>query len=92
VKHHPLVVKITQAARPNYDVYVGRPSTWGNPFRSGRDGTRAEVIAKYEALVRSQPEFMARIKRDLKGKILGCYCAPLPCHANILATIANEEP
>jgi hypothetical protein len=27
-------------------VYIGRGSKWGNPFVIGRDGTRAEVIAK----------------------------------------------
>jgi hypothetical protein len=36
------------------DVYVGRPSKWGNPFVIGRDGSREEVIAKYRAwIVRS---------------------------------------
>ncbi|MHB8407807.1 MAG: DUF4326 domain-containing protein [Acidiferrobacterales bacterium] len=30
-----------------YDVYVGRPSKWGNPFVVGRDGSRSEVIQKY---------------------------------------------
>jgi hypothetical protein len=28
-------------------VYVGRPGPLGNPFVVGRDGSRAEVIAKY---------------------------------------------
>jgi hypothetical protein len=28
---------------------------------------------------------------DLKGKTLGCYCAPLPCHAQILACAANNS-
>jgi len=27
-------------------VYIGRPSKWGNPFVIGRDGSRADVIAK----------------------------------------------
>ncbi|PIW12451.1 MAG: hypothetical protein COW35_01440, partial [Candidatus Infernicultor aquiphilus] len=31
----------------NYDVYIGRPSKWGNPFTIGKDGTRSEVIEKY---------------------------------------------
>ena len=30
-------------------VYIGRPSKWGNPFVIGRDGARADVIAKYRA-------------------------------------------
>ena len=33
------------------DLYIGRPSKWGNPFVIGRDGTRDEVILKYAELV-----------------------------------------
>lgn len=29
-------------------IYIGRPSPLGNPFTIGPDGTRDEVIAKYE--------------------------------------------
>lgn len=72
-------------------VYVGRPSKWGNPFKAGRDGTREEVIAKYEQWLRDQPHLVAVAKRELRGKVLGCWCAPLACHADVLVRIANEE-
>lgn len=72
-------------------VYVGRPTKWGNPFVVGRDGTREAVIAKFEAYLRGSPELMATIKRELKGKDLVCWCVPLPCHAQVLMQIANEE-
>ena len=26
----------------------------------------------------------------LKGKVLGCWCKPGPCHGDVLARIANE--
>jgi len=32
-------------------VYIGRPSKWGNPFVIGRDGSRADVIAKYRTWI-----------------------------------------
>lgn len=35
-------------------VYIGRPGKWGNPFVIGRDGSRAEVIAKYRTWLASQ--------------------------------------
>ena len=73
-----------------YEVYVGRPSKWGNPFVTGRDGTREEVIAKHEKWFLSQPELVAEAKRELRGKVLGCWCAPLACHADVLARVANE--
>jgi hypothetical protein len=35
---------------------------------------------------------MKAIKRELRGKVLGCWCDdPLPCHARTLARIADEE-
>jgi Domain of unknown function (DUF4326) len=65
-------------------VYVGRGSPWGNPFKIGRDGTRAEVIARFEREI--LPEFDVSM---LRGKDLLCWCAPLPCHADLLLKKAN---
>ncbi len=69
-------------------VYCGRPSPWGNPFVIGRDGTRTEVIAKYEIWIMRQPHLLARLDR-LKGRDLICWCAPCACHCDILLRLAN---
>lgn len=71
-------------------VYIGRPSKWGNRYVIGRDGTREEVISKFEAWVRSQPELVAEIKRELRGQDVICWCDPLACHGHVLVRIANE--
>jgi hypothetical protein len=73
-----------------YDVYIGRPSKWGNPFEIGRDGTRYEVIEKYRVWIQSQPKLLADLG-ELKGKVLGCFCAPLACHGDVLEQLANER-
>ena len=31
-----------------------------------------------------------KIKHELKGKDLVCWCAPQPCHADVLLEIANS--
>lgn len=78
-----------------YDVYVGRPSPWGNPFSHVpsdapyRVASREEAIQKFEEWLLAQPALVARVKRDLRGKVLGCWCAPRPCHGDVLARIAN---
>ena len=64
-------------------------SKWFNPFRIGRDGTREEVIAKYENWIRTQPKLLAALP-ELKGKVLGCWCAPKPCHGNVLIKLVGE--
>lgn len=84
---HPLVVRQSQF----HEVFIGRPSKWGNPFVIGRDGTRAEVIAKYRVWIATQPQLLAAL-RELRGKRLGCFCAPQACHGDVLAELANGQP
>ena len=81
-----------------YDVYIGRPSAYGNPY-SHLPGTLAkyQVATRQEAVERYRewiflPEnahLRALIKKNLKGKRLGCWCKPLACHGDILKEIAD---
>ncbi len=66
-----------------YDIYIGRPSIWGNPFSIGPDGTRDEVIRKYDKYILNQPKLLINLYK-LKGKRLGCFCKPKVCHGDIL--------
>ena len=79
---------VVHCKREPYDVYVGRPSKWGNPFQIGRDGTREEVIACYRDWVQAQPALLVEIP-TLRGKTLGCWCAPNQCHGDVLAVLAD---
>jgi len=38
-----------------------------------------------------QAALVDRAKRELKGKILGCWCKPLDCHGDILRAVADES-
>jgi len=73
-------------------VYVGRGrgSTHGNPFVIGEHGTREEVIARHREWLLSQPELVERVKRELRGRDLVCFCAPKACHADTLLEVANS--
>ena len=79
-------------------IYIGRPSKWGNPYSHLPNGTLAEFIVGsrdeavdgYKVWVRSQPELVAAIKKELKGKSVICWCAPHRCHGDVLIEIANE--
>ena len=73
-------------------VYIGRPSKWGNPFRIGKDGSRAQVIQKYARWIHlpAQAGLRAAARRELRGKALGCFCVPQFCHGHILASIAES--
>ncbi|MGH9344373.1 MAG: DUF4326 domain-containing protein [Terriglobia bacterium] len=81
--------KVVHCKRATYDAYIGRPSKWGNRFVIGKDGTREQVIEKYKAWVVRQPQLMAALP-ELKGKTLGCWCAPRACHGDVLAELVED--
>lgn len=70
-------------------IYIGRGSEWGNPFVLGEDGDRRTVIEKFEAWAMAQPDFMARIREELRGKDLVCFCKPAQCHGDFYLRVAN---
>jgi len=85
-------------------VYVGRPSKWGNPMtiqelkRLFPDDTLEELHQRAVDWFRSyiltpsrKPKELMTTIKELKGRDLVCWCAPLPCHADILLELANDE-
>lgn len=80
---------VVHCKREQYDVYIGRPSKWGNPFEIGRDGSRKDVIEKYRAYLLNNPSLLSDL-HELKGKVLGCWCAPASCHGDVLVEMANK--
>ena len=85
-----MATSVVHCKKNSFDVYIGRPSEWGNPFVIGKDGSRAEVVEKYRAWLLTQPKLLAKIK-TLKGKTLGCWCSPDACHGDVLAEFADKE-
>ena len=84
--------KVVHFKKSRYDVYVGRPSKFGNPFVEGRDGTREEVVEKFRRHLESRPDLVLAARRELRGKVLGCWCFPKrPCHAEVLCEVANAD-
>lgn len=85
------MTKVVDCRKERYDVYIGRPSIFGNPFTHG---TRMEMITKYEnyflTRVDIDPDFRQEIL-SLRGKILGCYCSPKPCHGQIIIDWLKEH-
>ena len=86
-------------------VYVGRPSPLGNPYALGRDGSREQVIARYRRWLWAQlqapgsaqeRELRRLLAQARSGELeLLCWCAPLPCHAEVVRSallwLAGEE-
>ena len=74
------------------DVYIGRPSRWGNPFKVAAEDERAEAIERYRDRLAEDLEQNSTTAADLRtlaGRRLVCWCAPKPCHGDVLASAAD---
>ena len=80
MNHRNLVV---HCKRAQYDVYIGRAcksapkgarNDWGHPFpmKNQSQKERSRVTEAYREWFLTQPVLIARAKRELKGKVLGC--------------------
>jgi hypothetical protein len=81
--------RVVNCRYAEYDVYIGRPSKWGNPYEIGKDGTRAEVVAKYREYILNSPKLLKELV-ELKGKRLGCWCCPKLCHGDVLVELVDK--
>jgi hypothetical protein len=70
-------------------VFIGRPHRWKNPFRIPRDGDRETVCDRFAAYY--ERSGLPGQVHTLKGKVLGCYCAPERCHGDFLARETERE-
>ena len=79
------------------NIYVGRSNRfaqstkWGNPFKISQFNSRKQVIEYYREYVLSNNQLVESTS-ELKGKILGCHCAPEQCHAETLHNLAGNSP
>lgn len=75
-----------------FDIYIGRGSIWGNPYTIEEHG-RDKAIALYQVYIIDQldnePELVKQLLL-LKGKTLGCFCKPKPCHGDILVKLIDR--
>lgn len=75
-------------------VYIGRnmsfyvkgtfASKWANPYSVKKYG-REEALQLYKTHIVSSG--LIKDIDELKGKVLGCWCAPEKCHGDILLEI-----
>lgn len=95
---------IVHFQKARFDVYIGRPTLWGNPFVIDTHGTRDEVVAMYEGWLRTgNPYCVAEATEErrqdilahlpnLRGKVLACWCPPkAACHGNVLLALLREH-
>lgn len=69
---------------------IDRKTEWGNPFEMPADGDRETVIRNYENhYLPYKPSLLSKVE-SLRGKALGCWCAPEACHGDLLKARAER--
>lgn len=103
----PEPTRVVSIYRDAYDVYIGRAGkgqdgTFGNPFKPGARGRRT-ALQQFDAYLHARvadPAFRAAVLA-LRGKVLGCFCAPaggltasdpLICHGQLIARWLDNQP
>jgi hypothetical protein len=98
----PFLTRAVNMNLQSADVNVGRPGPYGSRFTHRRDiwrkwgdmalvHSREEAILCYEFWLLDQPDLIDRACRELTGMSLGCWCLPLPCHAQVLVKIVEAR-
>jgi hypothetical protein len=71
-------------------VRIDRRSVWGNPHKMASDGSnRAEVIEAFREYILTRHDLLGYLD-ELRGKRLACWCAPLPCHGDVLIELIDH--
>lgn len=82
-----------------FDVFIGRPSKWGNPYthlRGYKDTIHVENVEKavelYEVWIKEMIEVDPEKYNldELRSKVLGCFCAPRICHGDVLVRLCDD--
>lgn len=86
--------KVVNMKYESCDVKIDRTTRWGNPYKISNTLSRAQAISLYKQYIVGEILAGHITKEDflvLKGKRLGCWCAPLPCHGDILKEIVDVD-
>ena len=104
VNLHLIKTNLVEWANDENNVYIGREHRrlpginydWGNPseLENSRDATledREKVKDDFRVHLRDSPKLLVRLE-ELRGKNLGCWCDPLPCHGTVIQEFLNALP
>jgi len=86
-----------------FDMYCGRGTPLGNPYRMSKESDRDTVCGKYEEYFYQQIQknnqrvldMLSQIEDLQKGQTvdvrLGCFCKPKRCHCDTIASYINNK-
>jgi hypothetical protein len=81
--------RVVNLYKEPYDVYIGRAGKgqdgyFGNPFPHEDPKVAIESFRQFfNVCMVEDPIYRARVV-ELRGKRLGCFCKPKPCHGDVI--------
>lgn len=84
--------RVVNINKESYDIYIGRAGRgqdgyFGNPVRLENGAPKGSTLENYKSYfmnrLENDPQFKQKV-HALKGKVLGCFCKPGPCHGDII--------
>ena len=101
------MTNVVNLRRGAYDVYIGRrghsqTGEFGNPVAVGRacpecgnihrtGGSTLRCFARYMyKRMKHDPSWAQKVE-NLRGKTLGCFCKPAPCHGDVYAVYLDSD-
>lgn len=93
-----MTTRVVNQYEEPYEVYIGRPSVWGNPY-SFHSGTLAknQVADRNAAIIAFRGYAKARLEDEpdwlepLCDKVLGCFCKPQACHGDVIVELLDGK-
>lgn len=101
------MTKVVHFKKEEFDVYIGRPTVYGNPWSTKEDSIAENIVETREEAVQNYYDWLRGVKHEdfaqekrqkildsipiLKGKRLGCWCKPKLCHGDALVAIIDNE-
>ncbi len=80
-----------------YDVYIGRAGHerdgyFGNPYHELSRTENVQLYREHFHKRLKQDRGFAKRVEELRGKRLGCFCKPQPCHGDVIVEYVNNLP
>ena len=95
------LISVVHCKKSPYDIYIGRPSKWGNPFTHIQDGktlakyivsSREDSIKAYkEWITEGDGKHLLADLNELENKVIACWCKPKPCHGDVLLELFYSQ-
>ncbi|MQA12218.1 MAG: DUF4326 domain-containing protein [Pseudonocardiaceae bacterium] len=95
--HKHLVPWLASAGLLSYVGHAGNRHSWpqsdfANPYVREAKVDRQAMLRHYRDYLRGRDDLLDRLRAgELDGMALGCWCAPQPCHAEVLLEHAGSR-